>query len=49
MRCALFGAPERPACCSGLRPSAEMCGEDRLYAMEWLARLEQATVPAYED
>ena len=25
-RCAIFGQPERPACCGGLQASAEMCG-----------------------
>jgi hypothetical protein len=41
-RCALFGLPERPACCSGL-PSHEMCGETRAQALTWLAELERAT------
>ena len=44
-RCRLFGQPERPAVCSGLQPSAEMCGHDRPQAMQWLARLEAATAP----
>jgi hypothetical protein len=43
LRCAIFGLPERPACCSGLQPSLEMCGTDRQQAIEWLARLETAT------
>jgi uncharacterized protein len=43
MRCAVFGRPERPACCSGLQPSAEMCGETREDALAWLADLEAAT------
>ena len=29
LRCRLFGRPERPAVCSGLRPDGEMCGTDR--------------------
>ncbi|CAH2808508.1 MAG: UPF0153 protein YeiW [uncultured Paraburkholderia sp.] len=29
LRCAIFGQPERPACCSGLQPQAEMCGARR--------------------
>jgi hypothetical protein len=45
-RCAIFGRPERPACCSGLQPSAEMCGADREHALHWLARLDDATRPA---
>ncbi|MEY2593941.1 MAG: hypothetical protein RI972_1630, partial [Pseudomonadota bacterium] len=44
-RCALFGQPERPAFCSGLQPSAEMCGDSPEHAMQWLARLEVATRP----
>lgn len=43
--CALFGRPERPACCGGLQPSAEMCGDDRNAALTWLARLEVLTRP----
>ena len=44
-RCSIFGRPERPACCSGLQPSFEMCGSAREHAMQWLARLEAATSP----
>lgn len=43
--CAIFGRPERPACCSGLQPSAEMCGESREEALTWLTELERATAP----
>lgn len=45
MRCRVFGRPERPAFCAGLRPSAEMCGADREHALRWLARLEVETAP----
>ncbi|HEX6733198.1 MAG TPA: YkgJ family cysteine cluster protein [Azonexus sp.] len=45
LRCRLFGRPERPACCGGLQPSAEMCGESREQALVWLAALEAATRP----
>lgn len=45
-RCAVFGKPERPAFCGGLRPSAEMCGESREQAMLWLSSLELATRPS---
>jgi len=45
MRCRVFGRPERPAFCAGLRPSEEMCGSDRGQAMRWLARLEMETAP----
>ncbi|WP_406623760.1 YkgJ family cysteine cluster protein [Acidovorax sp. SDU_ACID1] len=42
-RCRIFGQPGRPAVCSSLRPSAQMCGDGRAHAMRWLAWLEQAT------
>lgn len=42
-RCAIFGRPERPKVCGGLKPDEEMCGPDRDYAMHFIARLEQAT------
>ncbi len=45
LRCALFGQPERPACCSGLQPQAEMCGADRDHALRWLTWLERQTKP----
>ena len=44
-RCRLFGQPDRPAVCSSLQPSADMCGSHRDHAMQWLARLEAATAP----
>lgn len=44
-RCAVFGRPERPACCSGLAPAADMCGENRDDALARLAALERATAP----
>ncbi len=45
MRCRIFGQPERPACCSGLQPSREMCGESREAALIWLSDLEALTRP----
>ncbi|MEP6823447.1 MAG: YkgJ family cysteine cluster protein [Ramlibacter sp.] len=42
-RCLIFGRPERPAVCAGLRPSAEMCGADTAQAMRFLAQLEALT------
>ena len=45
LRCAIFGEPGRPACCAGLQPSAEMCGESREQALRWLADLEAHTAP----
>ena len=44
-RCRLFGRPERPAVCSCLQPSADMCGSSREQAMAWIGRLEQHTQP----
>jgi hypothetical protein len=44
-RCLLFGLPERPAFCVGLRPSEEMCGADAAEALQWLNRLEALTQP----
>lgn len=42
-RCAIFADPRRPAVCSGLRPSADMCGETREFALRHLTELEQLT------
>jgi hypothetical protein len=44
-RCRLFGRAERPAVCASLQPSAEMCGTERMHALRWLRRLEDATRP----
>lgn len=43
--CRLFGDPRRPAVCSGLQASAEMCGETREFALTYLGALEQLTRP----
>lgn len=42
-RCALFGRPERPVFCAGLRPSEEMCGASREEALARLTALEHQT------
>ncbi|WP_395794544.1 YkgJ family cysteine cluster protein [Aquimonas sp.] len=42
-RCRIFGQPERPAVCAGLKPEPEMCGRDAAEAMAFLAALERAT------
>ena len=44
-RCFLFGKPERPAVCSGLRPSEEMCGQTAAEAFVRLTVLERVTAP----
>jgi hypothetical protein len=45
LRCRIFGRPDRPACCSGLPASMEMCGETREHALTWLTELESLTRP----
>ena len=45
-RCMIFGRPERPAVCTGLKPAPEMCGTVRDAAMLFLGRLERNTRPA---
>ncbi|NYH23916.1 hypothetical protein GGD40_003395 [Paraburkholderia bryophila] len=45
LRCAIFGQPERPACCSGLQPQMDMCGTERDEALAWLTQLEVQTRP----
>jgi len=44
-RCRLWQRPDRPVFCAGLRPSTEMCGENRAQALTWLSALELATCP----
>jgi uncharacterized protein len=43
--CKLFGHPDRPAVCSSLRASVEMCGQSADDAMRYLIRLEDITAP----
>jgi uncharacterized protein len=43
--CSLFGQASRPAVCSSLKPSLEMCGSSREEALAYLAALEAATAP----
>ncbi|MFA9274090.1 MAG: YkgJ family cysteine cluster protein [Candidatus Aquirickettsiella gammari] len=49
LRCAIFGQPERPACCSGLQASLEMCGSSQQQAIHWLTSLEIATAPPVQS
>ncbi|MCE2898800.1 MAG: YkgJ family cysteine cluster protein [Betaproteobacteria bacterium] len=44
-RCALYGQPQRPACCAGLEPSPSMCGKSREQALATLTWLEGVTRP----
>lgn len=43
--CRLFGHPDRPAVCSALRPSMDMCGTSRRSALAMLEHLERLTAP----
>ena len=45
IRCALFGKPERPPTCVGLRPSEDMCGGSAEAAMATLVAWERLTRP----
>lgn len=47
-RCRIFARPERPAVCSNLRPSREMCGADADEALQLLQQWELATAPIQE-
>ena len=44
-RCRLFGKPERPRPCVGLRPQPEMCGASTDDAMATLLAWESLTAP----
>ncbi|MEZ4643633.1 MAG: YkgJ family cysteine cluster protein [Chloroflexota bacterium] len=44
-RCRLFGQPERPPVCIGLRPELEICGTSSEEALILLTALEIATRP----
>lgn len=43
--CALYGRPERPSFCAGLRPSPDLCGSSAAEATALIAALEAATRP----
>ena len=45
LRCGIFGDPSRPACCSSLEPSKEMCRSTAEEALHGLTALEIATCP----
>jgi Fe-S-cluster containining protein len=44
-RCRIFGSDQRPAVCSSLRPTDEMCGTSASEAMQRLSEWEQITRP----
>jgi Fe-S-cluster containining protein len=43
LRCLLFAHPDRPAVCTNLKPSMDMCGDNREQALNYLQRLEFLT------
>jgi len=43
--CRIFGMPERPQVCSGLKPTPGMCGDNREQALAFLQQLEALTRP----
>ncbi|NJD91595.1 MAG: YkgJ family cysteine cluster protein [Geobacter sp.] len=43
--CRIFGLDERPAVCSSLQPSLQMCGNTQSEALAYLEQLELATAP----
>ncbi|MBL0226026.1 MAG: YkgJ family cysteine cluster protein [Geobacteraceae bacterium] len=47
-RCRIFGSSLRPAVCSRLLPSSEMCGSSALEAIHYLTELERLTCPDEE-
>ncbi|EIJ35588.1 hypothetical protein [Thiothrix nivea] len=45
LRCELFGQESRPKVCNSLRPNVEMCGTERIHALNFLQQLEADTKP----
>lgn len=43
LSCRIFGQTQRPAVCASLKPSVEMCGATREYALQFLGKLERLT------
>ncbi len=46
-RCSIFGHPDRPAVCSGLQASVDMCGDSDQEAFNILNWLEEETKPGF--
>jgi len=44
-QCRIFGSPDRPAVCSSLAPSPDMCGDSDSQALVILTGLELSTRP----
>ncbi|WLD59695.1 YkgJ family cysteine cluster protein [Salinispirillum sp. LH 10-3-1] len=50
LRCAIFGQPERPKVCSGFMADADVCGDNRIEALNLLEMWERDTgVPPMID
>ena len=45
-KCKMFGSPERPGVCGGLKSSQEMCGNSNDDAYKYLRLLEENTAPS---
>ncbi|MFY0665491.1 MAG: YkgJ family cysteine cluster protein [Natronospirillum sp.] len=43
LRCAIFGQPQRPSVCSQFDADLEVCGNDRIEALDLLAMWERET------
>lgn len=43
LRCAIFGQPERPKVCIQFDADPDVCGQDRIEALDLLAHWERAT------
>jgi uncharacterized protein len=44
-RCSIFGLDTRPAVCTSIKPTNEMCGKSNSEAFEFLEKLEIETLP----
>jgi len=44
MRCALFGDPRRPDCCSAFLPEPQVCGDNRVEALAILETWERLSI-----
>lgn len=44
-RCLIFGQASRPAVCGQLQAAEDMCGDNDVFALTYLTRLERLTTP----
>lgn len=47
--CKLFGHPDRPAVCLGIRPEPSWCGASDAEAFDLISALERSTAPARQS